>query len=265
MKVVCRSTVAMFSRLILALCLGWGTPAAAAIYSDLWYNPNESGWGANIIQQQSTLFITLFVYGTDGRSRFYVASAATATSTGFSGDLFETTGPYFGAGTFSPSAVTVRRVGTMTFTPANFAQGTLAYSVDGVSVSKSIQRQSWSHITLSGRFRGAMVVNSASAGCAASTANTPGNVTNIGLTVTANASNPAVTLAMTENGNASCTFNGTYRQFGSTYQLNTTNTGCLGTWTFTDYTVDDDAISGNMNIVNGACSVGLGFALVRLP
>lgn len=250
--------------LAVLLCLLWGTSAGAAIYSDLWSNPNEQGWGVNIIQQQNTLFITLFVYGTDGRSRFYVASGATRTSTGFSGDLFETTGPHFG-GAFSPSAVTPRRVGTMTFTPANFAQGTLAYSVDGVNVTKSIQRQTWSHITLSGRFRGSMVVRQASSGCAAGPSNTPGTVLNIGLTVTASATTPAITLAMTENGAAICTFNGTYRQYGSTYQLSTTNTGCQGTWTFNDYVVDDDAISGNMAITNGACQVGLSFALVRLP
>ena len=38
-------------------------PAAssASIYdvTGLWYNPNESGWGMNVIQQSNTLFITL--------------------------------------------------------------------------------------------------------------------------------------------------------------------------------------------------------------
>ena len=40
-------------------------PAQATTYStdytDLWYNPNESGWGLNLIQQYQTMFGTLFV------------------------------------------------------------------------------------------------------------------------------------------------------------------------------------------------------------
>jgi len=244
--------------------LVWSMSSSAAIYSDLWYNPSESGWGINMIQQQNTLFMTLFVYGSDGRSRFYVASGATRTATGFSGPLYETNGPHFG-GAFNSGLVNIRQVGTITFTPAVWYRGELTYSIDGVSVTKTIERQTWTHITLSGRFRGSMVVVNSSAGCAVTAANTPGNVTNIGMTVTASGTTSAITLAMTENDNPMCTFNGAYRQYGSTYRLTTTNTGCLGTWSFNDYVVDDDAISGNMTVVNGACQVGLNFALVRLP
>ena len=31
--------------------------------TDLWWNPAESGWGMNVIQQGDTSFVTMFVYG----------------------------------------------------------------------------------------------------------------------------------------------------------------------------------------------------------
>jgi hypothetical protein len=60
----------------------------------------------------------------------------------FVGDLYRTTGPAFNANPFTPiGAANVTRVGTMgiTFSHANLAY--LNYTVNGVSVSKTIQRQ----------------------------------------------------------------------------------------------------------------------------
>ncbi len=45
-------------------------------YTDLWWNPQENGWGMNVVQQGETAFITLFVYGPDDKPTWYVASAA---------------------------------------------------------------------------------------------------------------------------------------------------------------------------------------------
>jgi hypothetical protein len=126
----------------------------AGNFSDLWYNPSESGWGVNLIQQYDTIFATLFVYGADNRTRWYVAPALrqAATPANFSGDLFETNGPWFG-GTFTQGAVSNRRVGTMIFTAlVSGTAGTVSYSVDGVSVTKNIQRQTWSSTPGAGNY-----------------------------------------------------------------------------------------------------------------
>jgi hypothetical protein len=47
--------------------------------NDLWIIPEESGWGANIFHQGNTLFVSLFVYGPDGRARWYTASDLVGT------------------------------------------------------------------------------------------------------------------------------------------------------------------------------------------
>src|SRR4051812_7004477 len=80
-------------------------------YTDLWYIPTESGWGANVVQQGNTMFVTLFVYGSNNQPTWFVASAVTqtggSTSGTFSGPLYQTTGPYFANGGFNSASVTV--------------------------------------------------------------------------------------------------------------------------------------------------------------
>ena len=104
------------------LGLAFAIPAHATPYStdysDLWWvGPAEDGWGVNFIQQGDIIFATFFVYGPDSTARWFVAPAmrptGTQPSTGhrFSGDLYQTTGPWFG-GTFDPTQVAGSVVGT---------------------------------------------------------------------------------------------------------------------------------------------------------
>jgi hypothetical protein len=112
-------------------------------YTDLWWNPNESGWGINVAQQGDVIFATLFTYDAAGRGMWYVLSGAPRQSDGsFAGDLFRTTGPAFNAAPWTPiGASNVTRVGTMQLRFANGESGTLTYSVNGTTVQKSIVRQ----------------------------------------------------------------------------------------------------------------------------
>ena len=83
---------------------------------------------------------TWYVYDNAGRPVWYVASNCTVSGTGCTGTLYRTTGPPFGPG-FNPNSVQVFTVGsaTIVFTDAN--NGTLSYTVNGVSGSKAITRQ----------------------------------------------------------------------------------------------------------------------------
>src|SRR5262249_41246771 len=110
-------------------------------YGDLWYNaPAESqgGWGVNIAQQGEGLFLTLFVYGQDGKPHWYVASSVASTgANAFGGQLFD-----IGSGTFFGSAWAgvsgVRQVGDIAFTFDSATTGSMTYSVDTAQVTKSI-------------------------------------------------------------------------------------------------------------------------------
>src|SRR5437763_16225095 len=152
-------------RLIAALAISIAAlPAAATTYSvdytDMWFNANESGWGVNVIQQSDMIFATLFVYGADNTPRWYVTGAGLQGSGGstFSGNLYSTTGPYF-AGSFNPAAVGNAVVGSMTLSFSGPYNGTMTYSVNGVSVTKAITRQPIRSNILAGLYIGGLTAN----------------------------------------------------------------------------------------------------------
>jgi cytochrome c553 len=118
-------------------------PAIPAFdYTDLWWNPGESGWGLNLIQHAShVIFAVMYTYESPNRATWFVMPGGTWSSpTTFGGGLFRVTGPAF-TGAFDPAAVRVRQVGAATLTFTDRDHGTFAFSVDGVPVTKAITRQ----------------------------------------------------------------------------------------------------------------------------
>ena len=112
-------------------------------YSDLWFNPAESGWGLNIQQHPSDkIFATWFVYGLDQSPMWYVIPDGTWTSDHeYTGTIYRTVGPFFENPTFDPALVNVIQVGTgkLTFTKYNAA--IFNYTIDRVSGQKALVRQ----------------------------------------------------------------------------------------------------------------------------
>jgi hypothetical protein len=127
--------------------------------NDMWFVPAESGWGLNVIEQGDTIFATLFVYDSQGRARWYVASnlmkqgESSDGQVAYSGALAEATGPYFGAA-FDPSGVVPRGVGNLSFLAHPDGSGDLSYSVDGVQVNKVVRRFAFRKQDFSGSYRG---------------------------------------------------------------------------------------------------------------
>jgi hypothetical protein len=147
------------------LALLAAAPAARATstvgpdYSDLWWNADESGWGAHITQQDDVVFMVLYVYDAERRPRFFVASdmlrAAPASGDTFEGTLYSTSGPAF-TGPFDPAQVALRAVGTARLRFDSPGDGTLSYTVGEVAVEKAITRQSWRSPELAGEYRGGL-------------------------------------------------------------------------------------------------------------
>lgn len=151
-------------RFLAALLACFATSAFAATattdFSDLWYNPAESGWGVTLTQQNQILFVTLFVYQANNQPKWYVGPNTQflgVDSTGavnFSGPLYEATGPYFG-GTFNSADVHPTQVGTITFHASQISVGTITYTVNNTPVTKTVQRQFWQYENLTGVYIGA--------------------------------------------------------------------------------------------------------------
>jgi cytochrome c553 len=119
-------------------------PVPAQDYSDLWWNPDESGWGFNITQHATNvIFGVMYTYGEDRRPLWFVLPSGTWIAANiYSGPWYQVSGPSQ-AGPFDPSAIVATQVGTATITFTDASHATLAFTVNGTLVSKTMTRQSF--------------------------------------------------------------------------------------------------------------------------
>ena len=117
-----------------------GSRADVFNYQDLWWNPAESGWGINMVQQGTVIFATLFTYAPGGRDMWLVAPGLTRQlDASYAGSLYSTTGPAFNASPWVP--IGFSDVGTMTLRFSAGDRAVLTYTVNATSVTKNIERQ----------------------------------------------------------------------------------------------------------------------------
>jgi hypothetical protein len=142
-------------------------PASASSFStdnsDLWWNPAESGWGLQLIQRADIIFVTLYLYNTNGQPTWYAAVLNYNSPMNWTGDLMQMSGPWFGTQPFNPAAVGVNKVGSLSFIPTSVTDGMLSYSINGVSVSKHIERMTLRYDDYSGNYIGMLAY--AAEGC----------------------------------------------------------------------------------------------------
>jgi len=119
--------------------LATGTIAPAVDYTDIWWNPAESGWGMAMAQQYGITFLAWYVYDSTGKPTWQVATC-TMSGSSCSGTLYRTTGPAFGPA-FDPNAVQATAAGTITVTFTDANNAVLSYTVGGVTATKNVTRQ----------------------------------------------------------------------------------------------------------------------------
>jgi lysyl endopeptidase len=133
-----------FDKVYPSLAQYLGSVATIVDYSDLWWNPSESGWGLNIVQHASrNIFAVWFTYDANGSPRWFVIPGGiwnSATNT-FTAAMYQTSGPAASTATFNKNLVKVTQVGNVTITFSDASHGTFAYTVNGVPGSKVITRQ----------------------------------------------------------------------------------------------------------------------------
>ncbi len=252
-----RSFRVLLAALATVVLCAFAAPSRASLgtnFTDQWWNPNESGWGASILQQHDTLFVDLFVYGPDNRPVWYTAAVyfqPQSPGTVFSGDLYTATGPWF-ATFYNPAAFMPRRVGTLQFDANSTDFATLTYTVDGVLVTKSVQRQLWTYEDFTGSYYGGLVYDQSA--CANPVNN--GHVEEFGAFQIDHPANNTFTLTLQSNfGN--CTIAGNYSQLGHMGSVNTNYSctyGINGTMTLYELERTDTGMTGRFVASNNACS-----------
>ena len=139
-----RTALRALAATVVAAAMLCARAADAPNYQGLWWaSPPgaESGWGLNVAHQGDVAFATWFTYNDAGEGWWLVTVASRTPSGTYSGDLYETSGPAFGAVPFDPSRVTRTPVGRATLAFNDLDNGTLRYTLKGVTQVKYITRQ----------------------------------------------------------------------------------------------------------------------------
>lgn len=214
--------------LLFMLALGGATGAGASSWStdvtDIWWNPDESGWGINFVQTGSFVFATLFVYASDGKPVWIAGQlrgAEEPETIRFTGPLSYSTGPFFG-GSFDPALVTRREAGTMTLVLDTVSTGQLSYTLDGVTVTKRISRQPLTHDDYAGEYRASFTYTTGA--CTDASKNVTRTVTGA-MSIRTQADVTTATIPMSDA--STCTIHGSYAQAGRTGSISGTY-ACTG-------------------------------------
>jgi hypothetical protein len=122
-----------------------GTPAFEIDYTDLWWNPAESGWGVALTQDHGMIFVAWFTYDVYGDSTWYVASAcplssSTAAGNGCTGDLFQVSGGSPLTANWNGANKTVTQVGSVSFSFSDANNAVMSYRLNGVTGTRNITR-----------------------------------------------------------------------------------------------------------------------------
>ena len=117
----------------------------------LWWNPAQPGWGMQLAQQRGAIFAGWFTYDENGAPKWYVAPAcdaavvpANAPDASCSSALYEVHGPSFFPGAFDSRKEETSQAGTLQLRFSDEDHATYAATVNGQSVSGSIERQVFS-------------------------------------------------------------------------------------------------------------------------
>ncbi len=133
-------------RMLLAGAIVLASTAGAAVaanYTDIWWNPAESGWGLTLAHHNDKVFAVWYVYDTSGKPLWVVMSDGAFSSDGrtFSGPIYRTSGPSYREPVFSPGRVKVDPVGTARIDfGADDVSATVTYTIGGTTSTKDVRR-----------------------------------------------------------------------------------------------------------------------------
>lgn len=247
--------------------------AAAREYTDVYYDTDEPGWGAFLVQSDTFQFVAFFIYGPDGKPVWYTALLNDDGTGQYTGQLYVTTGTPFSA-PWNPAQFSATPAGTATFHPLDIYHATLTYTVNGAgTVVRPVQRQPLTPYPMDGRYSGSMAGNVS--GCVQPASNDPALRARYILDVTKVADASAtLTFTFVDNVHTGlvCTVTGPLSHFGRLYQMaGATAIACTGMGTDGQprpATVDsfhptgqgiEGRLTGNFG---GGCSGTLHFAAV---
>ena len=111
-------------------------------FTDLWWNPAESGWGISIHVKRNILFAAWFAYDSLGAPTWYTIQGGKWLSpNNFSGGKVYKAKSNPNAGPGPLTQLTIIEAGTANIVFNSYGQATMSFVVDGLGGSKNIVRQ----------------------------------------------------------------------------------------------------------------------------
>lgn len=251
--------------LALTICLSATAPAAASPtltnFSDMWWTPAESGWGVNVTQQADLMFLTFYVYGTNGQPVWYTALVVDQGpqadgATLFAGNLFQSSGPYFG-GPYNASFVNTTLAGSASFRGTSTTAATLTYVVGNVTVVKQVERFLLRADNLAGNYLGG--TSDITSNCTLASNNGFRSEESGVFTV-------AHIGSVMEIRSPACTYSGSQQQQGQVSRFDggyTCTNGASGTVSFFDLRVEPGGLSGRYTGRGSSCDFSGNIGLAR--
>jgi chitodextrinase len=110
-------------------------------YGDMWWGgTTQNGWGVVLTQQYHNIFAAWYTYNAAGKTMWYVMPDGTWNGNTYSGALYSTHGSPVIGGAYSPAALVVAEVGTLSITFTDPNNASMTYTVNGVTQTKAISR-----------------------------------------------------------------------------------------------------------------------------
>lgn len=125
--------------------------AHAQLYSDWWWNPDQSGQGINVGQEGNIAFMAWFTYD-EGGDGMWLVMGGPMSGASLDADLYRTTGPALGS-TYNANAVVATKVGHGTLAFADTFNAIFTWAVNGKSGSLALVRETFGAPALSGLYR----------------------------------------------------------------------------------------------------------------
>ena len=216
--------------------------SAASPLTGLWWNANESGWGATITQQSSIMFVSMFAYDAAGNPVWYTVSC-TISGASCSGDLLKFRGGSMPTSVWNGSGIAFSKVGNMTLAFTGNDAGSMNYTLDGLAASKQITRNIFGPLPpvipgLSGQWQGAIVETRSN--CSQSQ-NNGGRATYGQYDISISAGTiGAINIALAGVTGLQCNYGGNFTTNGARLMANgilSCNDGKRGTWQSTNMQV----------------------------
>lgn len=114
----------------------------ASNFTDLWWNPQQQGWGLNIVHQGNVIFFGWYTYGPDQRPMWVTGTGQRQPNGSFTGDLNRPSSgtPWSQINGNPATTFPVPKVGTFTLNFSDGENASFNWTLDGVTQTRTLSR-----------------------------------------------------------------------------------------------------------------------------